>query len=69
MKKKYILTHDERNEVLDMIRTRNTLAARNFLLGLPELKEPKVIPSKSEAAKVILEETKNTVEVKNDTSI
>lgn len=37
--KKYILTKEERDEVLDYMKMRSTLAARNLLLQLPELSD------------------------------
>ena len=39
--KKYIITEEEREEVLDLIKNRSTLSARNTLNQLEELKEEK----------------------------
>ncbi|MBW8060627.1 MAG: hypothetical protein FVQ78_10000 [Solirubrobacterales bacterium] len=41
--KKYILTKEDRDEVISLIAKRSTIGARTFLLQLPELKNKEKI--------------------------
>ncbi len=62
--KKYIITEEQKDEFLYLIKNRSFLAARNILNQLEELKDEKVIPIKplDSSIKKELEISKETKE-------